>query len=303
MEGFKDRVIRHVKRGEFDPATTKRGLVSFLNIIRAHTLDPKTTRLSSSDTSFCGIEGLGLFRYQVDSCLPFIPPAHIDLVEFPPESSLRVYTTGYNDPTINTNTFLAGIENGISEFPGPTFLARPPFNKLPNNGFFYRNGTARLEVPFCDTNRSGQRRGAIAVSESGEISILADEQKWEIVRKDFAGYQALVGGSFYFSGTDRWDDLVRMKSRDYDNVSCLIQLNSEKGGRRLAFAMSRAEISFEIMKRVINLYAFGTESNYTAIELELRNLNCTIKDPQGSLVHLNPKGGFWGRRDHYVIER
>lgn len=303
MECFKDRVIRHIKRGELDPATTKRGIVSFLNIFRAHTLDPETTRLSSSDTSFCGVEGLGLFRYQVDSCLTFIPPTYIDLIAFPLKSSLRIYTTGYDDPTINTNTFLAGIENGIAEFPGPTFLARPPFHKLPNNGFFYRSGIARLEVPFCDTNPSGQRRGAIAISESGETSILTDEQKWEIVRKGFDGYPALAGGSFYFSSTDQWEDLVKMRSRNYDNVSCLIQLSSEKEGRRLVFAMSRAEISFEIMKRVVDLYSTRMESSYIGVELELRNLNCTIKDSQRSLVQLNPNGGFWGRRDHYVIER
>lgn len=316
METLTEKIIRHLKEPrEIDWRTLKSGMRQTLLEMerRVSRINPKAEFSWETDQDFLNIDGLDLVSYTFRNGYRF-NPRHATFVTFPEDSDLVICVTE-NKQGETTNEFVQYIPDAIGSFTGPTFLSS---ELIPNNGFFYWPKDVKeypgVAKPFADTYPSGRRRGALAQRHTGEVDLLDDATKWEIIREYEDGeliaaqpeldgphpvYAALVGTGFYFNSEeplpeDQHDDNLLINQRSY-----VIQDESQ----RLTHAVFHHHISRADAHGVIQHWARVAEvDGWRANELEYFGANTVVVNPETQYPHQILEGGY-NRRDHYVMVR
>lgn len=306
METFSSQVIRHIRARHFNPQTLLKAPGHAINYLLTAGVSQNEIYNVESSENYEGIIGLGMHRYFMRYPLFLgdkLPKetwmkSSCTFLEFPENSRLNVYVTEPvidRSKAVHTNDFIKSIPEAIASFTGPTVI-----RNLPNNGFYIADRENSFE-PFEDTDPSGKRRGAIAITNDGRVELVDDVRKWEIVRSNFSEYRILSGTSFYFTNND--DALLTdyMDEGQRSQVSYLIQYTGEDSQERLCFMVTDSKVTRFAAKRLIDRYIKDRKKkSYMAVELDLTNSNCVVK-ANGKAKPLY-KGGFPLRRDHYVIE-
>lgn len=315
MEPLHKTIWRHIKGGEVNRETIKKGFAALRDRVDAFHESQAELKDRTEERDYQGIPGLDVTHYDLIAP-PFYPVfkndksewghARFEFVDFPANSHLAIHVVdqetfdkAYNGDieAVTTDGFIANIPAAIASFTGPTFS----YPDLPNNGFFHRADKSAV-TKFEDTNPSGQRRGAFGITTNKKLILMDDQAKWTAVRNNFAGFDTLVGTSCYFTDRDDPETLRRITDNTRGKVSYLIKYRAQDDSERLVFVVSIKPTTTKTIKNLVDyhLAKLGAQS-YFAVELELNNANCVVKDSQGHLTLVND-GGFY-RRDHYVIER
>lgn len=295
-ETYLQRASRHIRDRDFSPRTIIRGVRQGAEQLWLfHAMD-KSLQLNEVRSNFMGVAGLNVSNYTFsygrwlrfggDHVVP------LRVYDFPPGTEIKLYVEP--DYNIRTKDYLSRVSNGIGSFTGPTFLREG----LPNNGFYWENEID--QVKFEDTNPSGQRRGAFGLTKNGQLILMDDKTKWDIVRSAFKGYEALIGTPFYFSMSDSINDRAIFDLEWKNILSYLFQYQTHGGSTRTGFALSKGFVSRVAIKKVLDHYMQSVKGyNYLALEMEYLNADCIIRNPDGEVDYFSGVGFY--RRDHYIL--
>lgn len=299
IETLEQKIIRHIKEGSFDPATLRRGISQIRGYLLSINercgilLDPQV------ENNYLGLPDLTVARYSYHLPRPrrlynnfvrFDPIIHV--VDFPVQSAFNLSVFPRNSGGLDTESFFHALVGRGGIFTGPTYLYKTDGG--PNNGFYTRE--EGLLTEFQDTNPSGQRRGAFGITDEGEIIVMDDNRKWDIVRSGFPGLRALMGTSHFLTSNDcsKEDSGYSGKER----LSYLMQYRVGNG-KRVCFVLStNGYISTPTIKKVLDDYCQKMKGmEYIAVEMENSTPQCLLRG-EGEVKF----GGIgFGRRDHYFV--
>ena len=310
LESLSARIRRHLIHREFDRATLMRGVnevfrhlqyMDFDNgYIARSGLNPNfafNTGMQNVDYSFRPSNDYSHYQYEVRA----------RVLEFPSDAKMHAVLLDeifdevprYKD----SSEVVKGVRGAIATFDGPTFtkqvgLFYPP-QFLPNNGFYYQ-GQKQDEVPFCDTNPSGARRGALCVTEAGNYFAVDDEVKWIIVRNDYKGVKVLSGTSSYIKPGDEEN---AGDKESYQSLSYLFHFFDQDGQLKTAHIVSNRNISRSLIRRMIEDDVELRQGNFViGVELERNGAASLAVNFRGVLVDQFGRTRH-RRRDHYIVVR
>lgn len=307
-ETLSAKILRHIEEREFDSTTLKRGINQILLTLLNRNEDEGRLLPPQLSSDYLGINGLLMAAYTF--YIPQLPqlsikPDSLQTLEMRISPRVRIYefpegclydslVTGNNVPAISTANMLNLIPGAIASFTGPTFFIT---DQVPNNGFYAKDfGTL---VDFQDTNPPGQRRGAFAITDTGELLVLDDYFKWGLVRGAYSELRALVGTSYYFTNNDTSPESLFFASLGKMQASFLMQYRDSEGGARTCFAVSNNMISRSVMRKVVDNYVdLRGGLSYVAVEMELAGAACMVRGRAG--IESFGGQGFY-RRDHYLV--
>lgn len=326
METVGQRIIRHLRHpSQIDMATVLNGLRDVRAALRLSSHRHLKKLDWESIANYLEIEDLDVVTYDLHRPSHWADSEMVTFTTFPMDSRLRIhiatpYVVEEEERFPNTNLFPLSVPHAIGSFTGPTFQS---LGELPNNGFFYwpeeHDAFSDTHVVFRDTSPSGQRRGAIAHTHTGETKILTDTQKWHVIRnyensalaqknpvlhEQHPEFEALVGTSFYFTNFDDFSDALSEQTGHRGRKSYLIK--DESG--QLTHAVFGASVNREEVHEVVTHWGHLRGSqDWIAAELEYSRSN-TVVIPQDNDPVLLPPLGDWKRvgferPDHYVMVR
>lgn len=323
LEGPFRKAIRHLFNGELDLNTLRRGGELMTKYIEARKLKDNTFTLIRSLQNFAGQEGVVVYEYSKRKTLKpssdlqthneFNSKGDIAFIEFPHSATIatEIYPNSSSADLWNLTGGALLLKNPkySAEFVGPTWSYYHK-QKLSNNGFF--SAEHGLLVPFMNTNPPGQRRGAIGIKGSGELMLLDEQAKLQVIRDNFSGFSIVSGTSFYLSSEDNSasTELDTMSGEDVSAVSYLISYHDESGLKHFAHLTINMLVSRKQVKELLDLHAnMHHWSDYIAVELELNGGGCLVKNKQAinadrrSLQNTIGQDGkvFLLRSDHYFV--
>jgi hypothetical protein len=301
-ETLKDKIFRHLKEGQIDPATVGRGVHTAFGHLMARNEEQGELSYAYTKPDFYGVSGLSLTHYDfqrgnlgLDSFLKGIAhlyPAEFKIYEFPFGARVEPILTG-KDLLFETKDLVDIYPRALATFTGPTYKS---YVKMPNNGFYHQTGGELVD--FADTNPPGGRRGALAITDHLNPVVIDDRLKWAVKDAEYPGIQALVGTSNYFNGAESENDIVDPDTGKI-NGSYLFQYLDSSDQIRMGFVVSACIGARRTMKRVLDDYVSRQNGQgYFAIELELASAQCVVKGPEGKHIY---GSGFKNRRDHYLV--
>jgi len=306
VESVRQKLIRHLLAGTVDASTLKRGVAYISEYLRSRGIKNALIELANQDSNFGGAEGINHFNYNLRYRSGGAEKQSVDkvsLLEFPSSTHLQILslTTTEMMQSTETTAQLAQIlrrEAAIATFMGPT---RQFWNALPNNGYFSQE-LGGVQVAFGDTDPPGQRRGAIAISEDGEASILEEQQKLQVRADNFKGYRVVSGTSFYLKSSDHLGAVEFLNDVDRAIVSYFIMYTDQSQQSRLAHLTVSTLVTRVFIKRLLDTHAkeHGWQS-YTAAELELVGGGCSILDPDEERFSKISGAVPTHKRDLYLI--
>ncbi|MBI2011500.1 hypothetical protein HYS91_01905 [Candidatus Daviesbacteria bacterium] len=297
-ENLTKKLARHALRGEFDWGTVKRGLAEIydLTVLR----DEPQRRLSrvTQRENYLGINDLDFVEYKFlvpNTLAGFFGESMVKALVFglPVDSQVKILLTGLSTLRDSTEKL---HPHAVAAFSGPTTSG---YAKLPNNGFYSRFHGGE-NVKFEDTKPSGLRRGAFGITESGELKLLTDAEKWIAVRAGFPGWQYLIGTPYYLDANS--DMSTEVPSEGKSHLSYLMQYQMADGGLKTVYAVINRMVSRLVMEEV--LMGFCQRMNgtfYRAVELEYSGSHFTVYPPSGRIVNRGGGGFQDSRRDHYFV--
>lgn len=293
LEGFGEKLIRHIREGAFDVASLVSGANQFYELVgrKFGGLHLESTK-SSSD--HMGVKGLDV------KDLLFTKPAfpalrrRIRMVDLPIDFKARCVVDESDITTLAATTRENFVNpNTIFSFTGPTFL-----HGYPNNGFY--KSEHGLVVPFGAAPR-GQTRGAIAVSRKGFLHILDDDAKFKLLASNqLNDFDAIVGCSNFMSFDSSTDADELVEELALSPMSYLGYYTLQDGSQRLSYfvttaSMSRDEVQHFLMTHMAELDA--SRGNF--VELELKHAGATILGDD--IDHFG--GVFKSRNDYWFIDK
>ncbi|MDD2823102.1 MAG: hypothetical protein PHQ59_03390 [Candidatus Daviesbacteria bacterium] len=296
LESFPQRVIRHIKNGEFDPKTLLTGLSQAKNLVTKCKVYEGGLRFMVNRPNFMGIEDLAVAEYSYsDELVDESFPASLRVYDFPLRSRVIPILTS-KAGAMHTSESIDEVDGAIATFSGPTFIRG---DYIPNNGFYFHGATVKND--FCETSPPGQRRGAFGFKLDGTLELMTDKEKWQVVHEEFKGYQALIGTSFYFLSRDLIGEHTEPTSAlsRRNQLSYLFQYHTKAHTKRIGFAISDELISRYDMKFALDDYIRRSKGiQYKAVELERSRCTCIVKNNGQTDAYIGQ--GFF-RRDHYVV--
>jgi hypothetical protein len=301
-ETLKEKILRHLKEGQVDPATLGRGVRTAFGHMMASNEQKGVLHHAYKKPNLCGIPGLSLTHYDFQRGLmgldyflqgiAHLYPAEYKVYEFPFGARVRPVLTD-RDQLFETKDMVDIYPQAVASFTGPTYKT---YVKMPNNGFYHQTGGEL--VPFSETNPPGGRRGALAITDQLNPVIIDDRLKWAVKDAEYPEIQALVGTSNYFNGSESENDIVDPDTGKI-NGSYLFQYLDSSDRMRMGFVVSAWIGARRTMKRVLDDYVMRQNGQgYFAIELELASAQCVVKGPNGKNIY---GSGFKNRRDHYLV--
>lgn len=306
LESFGQRVVRHLKGGELDLETLKRGARQLAEQIELLLVEnnieignKKTTR------DICGVSGTELTTYEIKRRIKS-PFKRVDskratdlvnrfnegdsiFIDFPPDC---VPAMAVSTKPTSTSREVYLTQNAIGYFTGPTTK-----DGAPNNGILTENKEIP-QIAFGETDPPGQRRGAIAFLHDGSVQVCDDATKWDYVR-DPTNIKALVGTAYYLTSDDEARSSPVLTSREsyLTHLSYLICFE-ERGESRYGFMSATNNISRMQVLQILKKHYPG---KFIAVELEYFNHNAgVINTGTGEDHELWGDCGF-DRHDHYFM--
>jgi hypothetical protein len=310
-ERLRDRVKRHVdeiKAGKIDPQAIVRGGTQILDKLTLVREDDAKISSSTKTPDYLGLSGLDFNAYALT--VPVGPthlPTSLELTTFrsinvrildlPVDSNLVVFVTHQGQKPVHTNAFLNRVNGAIASITGPTFSHG---DDLPNNGFYFQP-TSDFR-PFMETNPPGERRGAFGLTLDGQLQLLTDQDKWQIVNQDFDGYCAVVGTSHYILGSDNDQDYGSLAQVHKNCLSYLMAAEEADGRTRFSFIRNERMLSRDRLRKLMQYHSIQANRRMLmAVELEFGNASCVVKSADGKKSEFGT--GFNERRDHYLFVR
>lgn len=320
MESLTQRIIRHLRNPqEIDWRTIQTGIKDVLAAWERMQVHGEEEGFRwTREENFMGVRDLELTRYKYLNTSKWLG-SEVTFTSFPLDSRLKIFVMPRQVDEIyrDTDTFAASVRRAIGSFTGPTYENS---NRLPNNGFFHWPQDVEVfpdshEV-FMQTENPKERRGAIALTHDGQVRILDDEAKWQIINTYEDGalgrtypylnephpeFEALVGTSCYFSRDEEFGDGALTGQHGWPgSKSYLIQ--DETG--RLTHAVFGKSMDRAEAKLTIDHWAEMHEVDWRAAELEYNHSNTALVRPLlgGTVTVPEDRDGFH-RRDHYVMVR
>ncbi len=301
-ETLRDKIVRHVKAGQFDLPTLGRGVKTAFGHYLSRNEDRGVLEHSYTIDGYMGIPGMSLTHYDFQRRLKGMDyflegvarlyPAEYKVFKFPKDSKIQPVLTS-EDQMFHTKDILDQYPEAIATFTGPTFHS---YVGLPNNGFYYRPEGEM--VPFAETNPPGGRRGAVTISDQLNPVIIDDRLKWALRDAEYPEIKAMFGTSNFFSGFESEDDIVDPDTGK-NNGSYLFQYLNRQGDTEMGFMVSAWIGARRTMKRVLDDFVSRQNGQgYFAVELELASAQCVTRGPHGRNVYGN---GFSNRFDHYLV--
>ncbi|MBI3954979.1 hypothetical protein HY338_00920, partial [Candidatus Gottesmanbacteria bacterium] len=163
----------------------------------------------------------------------------------------------------------------------------------PNNGFYYHGNI------YKEFGSAIIRKGAIAILEDGVISFLTDEEKWNLINRQYEGIAVLVGTSFYFTNTDSPENEEINRYTGRSKLSYIAQYTFADGTKRMVYIIASMS-SRKTMKNYLDRYSsLINAQSYIALELEKDQADCFIKSKKG--IKSIDNQGFHQKPEHYVI--
>jgi hypothetical protein len=301
-ETLRGKIVRHVKAGQFDPQTLKRGVDTMFRHLLARNEDQGELVRAQTTSDLCGINGLSLTHYDFQRGLlgldhflngiAHLYPAEYKVYEFPQGSRILPILTP-RDQRTHTKEIIDQYPEAFATFTGPTYKS---YVGMPNNGFYFKPDGEL--VAFEDTNPPGGRRGAFAITEQLNPVVIDDDLKWAIRHAEFPQIKAVVGTSTFFSGKESSQDIADPDTGKI-NGSYLFQYQDESDQTKTGFMVSAWVGARRTMKRVLDDYVSSKRGlGYFAVELELASAQCVVRGPKGRNIYGH---GFKDRLDHYLV--
>lgn len=304
METIPEKIYRHIKDRDFRPDTINRGL---------RLLAGSAGTVGRGDEILLeGIEkkhlGIPDFRRQIYgwSANPRVfdlnlalgkGPPRVELFDFPSQAELNIAIR--DEKMIHTLDFLAQVPHALAVITGPTFKSEV---HLPNNGFYLAG--YKTTVPFGEI-RPSDRRGAFGIKKDGELVLIDDAQKLEVIRSNFKDFEAVIGTPFYFKDNDDITALPETPDGITSPFSYLVKYTSSDSISRFCFLTTRKFDNFNrrVIQKVIDQYTSQVKAqNYTAVELEYVGGHISMNLGQNLQPELTAGGqGYPDRYDHYFV--
>ncbi|MCL4367286.1 hypothetical protein M1563_03920 [Patescibacteria group bacterium] len=303
-ESYSERVLRHVKEGQIDPSTLLRGVKQLPGYFRE--LD--STRYSIQGTShkdYQDISGLEFFTYQVSSAKPSTIPGRsylskIYIVSLPSGCSFDVQIAPDSEHLVRTHEYINFDSQAIATFTGPTFERDEHF---PNNGFYHQELGQVIE--FQETNPPRQRRGALAVTETGQLILMDDQQKWQLVNRKYPEIRAMSGTAGYITSQDEQLDPKIDERYGNTDASFLIRFSTQSA-ERYALLIPSIMTPIRVIRTSIEdmITVDHGSGNYFAVELEMTGASVVLRKQPPQAVNATKViggDGYSFRRDHYLV--
>lgn len=311
LEPFSATTLRHI--GEIlqdprslidDPLMIKRGAQRLVAKFQPGSSEiPLTEFLVTLEENYGDVEDLTLVTYQRTFTHRHkfsltSTDVRIDLMQFPLKSKIRPVVFDIVKPLKHmphSNDDVDLFPDSIASFTGPTFSASTGL--LPNNGFFHRD-YPEAKVAFADTNPPGLRRGAFGFKDDGEVVLMSDEQKWQVVNNGFQGFKAVVGTPNYIKEGDYFMDRENCSN---GNLGYLFTYRDKMGRNRVGYTVSSHSIRRLTMFVVLQDFVNQQDGHgLFGLEMEYSHANGVIKKSDGSKEIIGADG-FRHRRDRYVV--
>lgn len=304
VDGAKEKIIRHLgdlARGQLDIRAVQRGVGCVIHeAITLNLPSSNINRIETQKNSF-DIPDLNITTFHINIPPPLIGnrlpvkgiiKERIHFIAFPTNSKLTIHLRdgkGKND-RIHTSNILEEVPDAIAAITGPTSIRESDY---PNNGFYYHGQI------YKEFESAAIRKGAIAILENGVISLLTDEEKWNLIGRQYERIAALVGTSFYITNTDSPDNEEINRYTGRGKLSYIAQYTLADGTIRMVYIIASMS-SRKTMKDYLDRYSSLLNArSYIALELEKDQAECFIRSKKGikSIDHQ----GFHQKPEHYVI--
>ncbi len=318
LESWAEKAIRHVKAGEIDPATLLRGIKRLGKMATTRYSDRMILNLNERHPNFANMEDLNVYVYEFRRPLSNAPRHQLFsperlvtfnplgfVIEFPYYSRLEVVLEDDFTPYANlgpaVNRFDELHPKAFAAVTGPTqkvLVQRETgrIKEVANNGFYTEK--SGLMVPFADTNPSGLRRGALAVTKDDQLVLMDDQMKWQAVRNNFDGYAAVAGTSYYFEDEHFIEGLKRDNGRC--ELSYLFQYFTEDQRLRTAYTAVVDPITRQSMTKLIKSHIMTQNGRlHRAVELEHTGSGGYVRTPSG--IEVLGSTANMRRHDHYLF--
>lgn len=290
MESYFEKIVRHVRDGEFDIETLRSGIwqgFNNLNRLQNETPQPKDINV---EVDFYDVPGLISTEYIFDNMYFPSRDLRLRVFDFPEDLEFRVVDTGDGQTYATTEANLLDPST-VAALTGPTFIGQ-----LPNNGF-YHEGTGGLHVQFGEVPQ-GETRGAVARKKDGSLAIYSDEQVAASIASGFEDVTSLSAASkvLYPQRANQLDE--RTKRSPVSHIGL-----SEGDSGHVVFTAAKFPVTRDFMTLLLAYHgkSMGHTVDARFVELELMHSHAVIYGP--TKCGMFGGGGFINRRDHYLLCR
>jgi len=290
IESFPQRVVRHLKDGDFRATTLLSGIRQMREWLgNRETLDSQLTVLKKH-SAYAKVDNLQLMemaRLSPDQAKRRLFTEKVKpkvfFYSFPPDSKLS--TLVKSEPQFITRILeeeLDTQDGPVAQIIGPTVAAFSRYR--PNNGFYDRSTNQSYvfgELP------PGQTRGALVTLSTGETKIIDDAQKKQYIENNFEGVETMIGCCYFLTNIpDAENEQPFEKDSGKGIVSYLIEVVTESGKTNIHYFVStqdttRTQSSQYIDELITDTY--GKAQKWRAVELEYTSAGCLVKDTSGKI--------------------